>query len=440
MSSNAPEENLPRYEIPLPASLLRSGAPKKCLNCFACIRAIQGRDGRDCTATLAQIGRRIQRSDSGRPLLYKGDVSDAIRWLKERGFLVQIGPQSYRCTEPLGGEKGELRDCAASGAAGKIVTVHDPREDSENDGQRAPDSSASSDSKRPVVSWPPTGEDNVSDSLTCEFDVSESLTLRLRFANIPLAIRKHSVSDSLTPPTINPARDKDFIKDYGQGFYSRRVCRHRSGERSLRALDGPILYVSPNFWPPKLVEAFRQQEFLREFAAGDWRRQFANALLSTFERADRLDVMYMSSAVKRQIEREGRSAVVDAWANEFRLLHQQDEYDPAEEILPAMEWLTMSAGEDGEPINDWITVPYIKSGGTLRDLTQAGSQTKFDKIFSDYRRYEEARQQAESRGQAPPTDPQAQPTTNYNGQSTNGHAEAENTERIDRILEETLSR
>lgn len=324
------------FDIRMPSPLFEAGATLQQLRTYAAIRAIQGTDGRTCTKTLKEIGRKLERADSGRPLIGKAAVSRAISWLQGEGFLVEV-EGGYRATIPT--DEG-LEDAHRPGR------IYPP-----------PEAADSPDEEDESVAESTT---DVAESTTDLLSDRQQMLLnrqrrRCQINNESLLNRQQTVVESTTPLSLYVARSTS-------SQVTSQVYKPSTSVDSEERV-----HTAPPFWPAWLEEWITSGEWRRKFQQGDWRRVFAEA---GFEHLDEAGVL--PPAVKRKADRD-RGALIDDWADVFRLLHEQDNYS-REAIQRTMSWLF-------EPGNDWIEGGMIASLGALRRKTRSGDRTKFDAMF-----------------------------------------------------------
>lgn len=112
---------------------------------------------------------------------------------------------------------------------------------------------------------------------------------------------------------------------------------------------------------------------------GQWTYDFAEAAMEHMKELDML-----SPTVDKQINRDGKRAVIAQWGDTFRLLHEQDGYSK-DEIKETMAWLF----EGG---NFW-TEKGLASVPPLRSKTGAGDRRKFDVVYKQAKEAKNGRDQ-----------------------------------------------
>jgi hypothetical protein len=110
----------------------------------------------------------------------------------------------------------------------------------------------------------------------------------------------------------------------------------------------------------------RSERHLRYRKAAEWSLR----LLEQAEEA--IESFRVPSAVRRKAGRD-RLGLLQSWADVFRLLQEQGDFEWAE-VRYAVHWLFTQS--------DWLREGYIASVGSLRAKTTSGDQTKFEAILT----------------------------------------------------------
>lgn len=88
------------YDVRIPARFIEQNPTLNQFRTYCAIRTIQLRGGGTCFNTMAEIGK-VFSKQNGRPLMTKGNVSEAVSWLVEHGWAVRTSGGGLRVTRPL---------------------------------------------------------------------------------------------------------------------------------------------------------------------------------------------------------------------------------------------------------------------------------------------------------------------------------------------------